>query len=270
MPAAARPQFTSGVSLVEVYATVTDARGEPVHGLAAKDFTVEEDDEAQSSETFAEGQFPLALAIGLDRSFSMSRAQLAGAASAVRDLIGALRPDDRVMVLAIGSETEVVAPLSADPKAARDALIGLEPWGTTPLYDAVLQAIDAIHAEPGRRALIILSDGIDRYSRATAAEVVEQARLRGVLLYPVALARTAPPVFAELAAITGGRSQQVTEMRRLPAALSTIARELRSQYLLGYAPKRPMPSRNEWRSIRVRVGRPELRVRARDGYFAQP
>jgi Ca-activated chloride channel family protein len=262
-------QFVSGVSLVEVYATVTDSRGELVSGLTRDEFIVEEDGEPQDVGAFAAGEFPLALAIAIDRSFSVSQARLTGAAAAVRGLLGELRPQDEVMLLAIGSENEVLAPMSVDRRAALDALARLQPWGTTPLHDAVLAAIESIQAGRGRRALIVLSDGTDRYSRATAADVIEGARNTAVLVYPVALARQRPPLFAELATITGGRSFQTVDMRTLPATLATIARELRFQYLLGYTPRRAAADRTGWRSIRVRVNRPNVRVRARDGYLAR-
>jgi VWFA-related protein len=75
-------------------------------------------------------------------------------------------------------------------------------------------------------------------------------------------------VFAELAAATGGRSVQAGEPSQLSAALSGIARDLRSQYLLGYTPA-PDGGERVWRSIQVRVQRPGVVVRARDGYFSR-
>ena len=101
---AAYGQFTSGVSLIEVYATVTDQQGEPIVGLTAADFEIAEDGARQTISAFAAGEFPLALAIGLDRSFSMGGKdnRLAVAKSAARTLVGALRPGDQVMIVAIG------------------------------------------------------------------------------------------------------------------------------------------------------------------------
>jgi Ca-activated chloride channel family protein len=262
-------QFASGVSLVEVYATVTDARGEPVSGLQRSDFVVEEDGAAQELQTFTAGEFPLSLAIAVDRSFSMPPATLGAARSAASRFVSELRPDDQVMVIGIGSEVETLAPLSTDRAAARDALMRLDKWGTTPLYDATASAIDVIQAARGRRALILLSDGNDRYSETKPADLVGRARQKDVLVYPIALGRQRPDVFAELATVTGGRSFQATDERALTTTLGAIARELRFQYLLGYAPSRPAGDRPEWRSIRVSVKRPELRVRARDGYLSR-
>jgi Ca-activated chloride channel family protein len=264
-------QFASGVNLVEVYATVTDPMGEPVAGLTAADFRVAEDGTPQSITAFAAGEFPLAVAIGLDRSFSMAGNgnRLAVAKSAARTFVGALRPTDQVMVIAIGGDTEIVAPLSSDRSAALFALDRLEPWGTTPLYDAALIALDAIQTASGRRALMLLSDGTDRYSNTLAADLVEQARRRDVLIYPVAIGSSRPPLFAELAAATGGRSFHAREPRELVSTMDTIARELRFQYLLGYVPARGVSTDPAWHAIDVTVTRPDVRIRARDGYFSR-
>ena len=231
-------QFTSGVNLVEVYATVTDRQGEPVTGLAASNFAVSEDGTRQAITAFAAGEFPLAVAIGLDRSFSMADKsnRLGIAKSAARTFVGALRQTDQVMVVAIGGEIEVASPLTTDHAAVLAAIDRLDAWGTTPLYDAALAALDAIQSARGRRALVLLSDGTDRYSDTAAADLVDQARRRDVLIYPIALGRARPPVFAELAAATGGRSFHTPEPRDLAPAMTAIARELRFQYLLGYVP----------------------------------
>jgi Ca-activated chloride channel family protein len=182
-------QFTSGVNLVEVYATVTDQQGAPIAGLTAADFQIAEDGARQTISTFAAGEFPLAIAIGLDRSFSMGGRdnRLGVAKSAARTLIGVLRPGDQVMIVAIGGDTTVAAPLSTDRAAALSAVDRLDVWGTTPLYDAALGALDAIQPARGRRALVLLSDGADRYSDTHAAELVDRARRRDVLIYPVAV-----------------------------------------------------------------------------------
>jgi Ca-activated chloride channel family protein len=260
-------QFASGVSLVEVYVTVTDQRGEPVTDLTAGNFSVTEDGRPQAVHTFAAGDFPLSLAVAIDRSFSMGARQLDGTVRGVQAMLGEFRSDDRVTILAIGSEVETIAPLSNDHRAAYFAVQGLQPWGTTPLFDAAMSAIDAIRGASGRRALVLITDGTDRYSTLTSDAVIDGARRKDVLVYPVVLGRRPSPVFGDMARVTGGRSQTVSSLDALPAALSSIARELRHQYLLGYAPDAEAAVAG-WRSIGVTVSRPTLRVRARDGYYA--
>ena len=261
------PQFVSGVNVVEVYATVTDQAGEPIAGLTRDAFEVRENGEPQQVTTFAAGEFPLAAAVALDRSFSMTGERLAVAKSAARVFLGELRGEDESMLLGVGSEVEVIAPRSTDRRGQYEALNRLDAFGTTSLHDAIIAAIAAMSDAKGRRALVLLSDGDDRFSKATAADVLAAARQSDVLIYPVALGRARPTLFAELAALTGGRSVHVREPKHLADALRGIARELRHQYLLGYSPAKPIvPGREEWRSITVTVNRPEARVRARDGY----
>ncbi|HOQ61366.1 MAG TPA: VWA domain-containing protein [Vicinamibacterales bacterium] len=265
-------QFRSSVELVEVYASVSDAAGTSVRGLQAADFEVLEDGRPQPIQAFAAGDFPLSLAIALDHSASMAGSRLVQATSAVRRFLGRLRPEDQVMLLGIAGRVEVLAPLSTDRPQQHQALDLLRPWSTTSLYDALIAGVGLIQPAGGRRALVVLSDGEDRYSEATPAEVLDRARHSDVLVYPLAIGGTAPRVFAEVAAITGGRSFAPKNPRAIDEALASLTAELRDQYLLGYAPPRADDGRPEdgWRSITVRVrGRQGLRIRARDGYFAK-
>ena len=263
-------QFTSGVNVVEVYATVSDRQGVAVTGLSREEFTLLENGEPQQITAFAAGEFPLSVAVALDRSFSMAGDRLATARSAARLFLGELRPADESMLIGIGSTTEVLAPLSRDRRPQLEALATLDAFGTTGLYDSIIAALDAVQPARGRRALVLLSDGSDRYSKATAGEALERARAADVLIYPIAVGRSRPEAFAELAALTGGRSFHLRDARALPETLQRIAGELRHQYLLGSSPSRPIVAgSNEWRPITVTVRRRDAAVRARDGYMAR-
>ena len=262
-------QFSSSVSVVEVYASVTDSRGEPVTGLTRDDFEVFENGAPQTLSAFAAGDFPLSVAVALDRSFSMSGSRLAVARSAARVFLGELRPADESAILAIGSQVETVAPLSTDRDSQYAALARLDAFGTTGLYDSVARAIALTQNGTGRRALVLLSDGNDRYSTTTAEAALEDARRSDVMVYPIALGTASPPFFERLASLTGGRVFPSSDPRRLNDTMRQVARELRLQYLLGYAPARPASATPEWRAITVRVKRSGLSVRARDGYLAR-
>ena len=263
-------QFVSGVQLVEVYATVTDSSGGLVTGLNREDFVLEEDQEPQEIAAFAAGEFPLTVVLGIDRSWSMAGDPLRLAKAASQAFLRRLRPTDRSMAVAIGSDAEVVAPLSHDHAQQLRAIEALDPWSTTSLHDAIIAILDRLEGEPGRLAVVVFSDGVDRYSDAPAARVVERARQSQALIYPITLGRNRPSLAAELAVISGGRSFLIRDARGLDETFTTIARELRYQYLLGYTPLKPVRTGTpEWRSIHVSVkGRSGLRVRARDGYLA--
>lgn len=243
--------------------------GRPVSGLTRDDFTVLEDGRPQRVTTFAEAEFPLSVAVAIDRSFSMTKL-LPIAKSGARTFLGELRPDDQAMLVAIGSPVQTVAALSTDRDAEFGAVDSLQPWGTTGLHDAIVQSIDAIEGARGRRALVLLSDGQDRYSQATADEALEHARRSDVMMYPVALGGRRSGLFVDLAAATGGRSFDPRTASDVNVAMRAIAAELHHQYLLGYVPERPiLAGRPEWRTIGIRVRQPGLTVRTRGGYVAQ-
>jgi len=264
-------RFSSGVQAVEVYATVTDGAGEPVTGLRAGDFELDDDRRPQAISTFAEGAFPLTVALGVDRSLSMAGEPIRLARRAAQSFLEQLRPEDRAMVVAISAEADVVAPLTASRAEQARAIAFLDPWSTTALRDAVVKTLDRLAPESGRQALVVFSDGADRYSQVSAAQMLDRARSGPALVYPIVFGRAQVAALAEIASLTGGRSFVLRDARGLEAALGSIARELRHQYLIGYAPAGATePGR--WHPIRVRVRNQDTRgwrVRARDGYWAR-
>jgi Ca-activated chloride channel family protein len=263
-------QFSSSTTGIEVYATVTDGTGKPVRGLEMKDFEVLEDGVAQSISAFAAGDFPLRVAVALDRSFSMAGEPLRAAKSGTQTFLSALRATDETVVLGIGSEVTTVASSSESRAAQSKAVAAIDAWGRTKLNDAIVDAIDATDGTRGRRAVVILSDGDERDSTASASDVIDRARRSNVMVYPVAIGKDRPALFAELSTVTGGRSFHSRELRTLDTTMRTIAEELGQQYLIGYSPSRPLVAgHDEWRAIRVRAKRPGLTVRARDGYYVK-
>lgn len=260
-------QFATRVNQVEVYASVSDPSGRPVKDLPREAFSISEDGKPQEITTFVSGDFPAAVALAIDRSASMAGRPLTTAKTAGRAFVASLRPEDRAMLIGISSEVEVLAPLSTERAPIYKALDDVDPWSATSLHDALIRSLDVLEGETGRRAIVVLSDGEDRYSEATAAAVLERARRSDVLMYPIAIGKKRAPLFAELATISGGRSFHLRDVRELQATLKTIAEDIRSQYLLGYAPADAIQGEDaEWRTITVRVNRPELKVRARSGY----
>ena len=173
------------------------------------------------------------------------------------------------MIVAVGGQVEVTAPLSNDRAAQHHAVQDLTPWGTTPLYDAIIACVDRIQPVDGRRALVLLSDGDDRYSTAVPETVLDHVRRSDVLVYPVVIGPRVPPLLDRVAALSGGRAFHVAEPAGLASALHAIALDLRHQYLLGYSPQRADDPTPAWRTIEVRVDRPDAHVRARQGYWTE-
>jgi Ca-activated chloride channel family protein len=264
-PAAARAQFAATTELVEVYVTVVDGKGQPVDGLHREQFTVFDDGVARSIEAFTAGEFPLTVAVGVDRSWSMAGTRLDAARAGALKLVQALRSDDQLMALAIGSRVEAVGPLGTSRDSIASALARLDPWGTSPIGDGVTQAIDAIAEGRGRRALVLLTDGEDRYSEQDRSVVLDRVRRADVLVFPIGIGRRLSPLLIELAALSGGRALAARDRTDAERAALTIANELRHQYLIGFAPA--AGSHKGWHPLRVDVAQPAVVVRARSGYL---
>jgi VWFA-related protein len=268
--ASARPraQFAAGVQMVEVYATATRPDGSPASGLGAGDFEVLEDGVPQQVSAFAAGEFPLTVALGVDRSWSMAGEPLRLAIRASQAFLRGLRPADRSMLWAVADGAELLAPVDSSRESQLRALAQLTPWSTTALRDAVVVALDRLDPEPGRQALVLFTDGEDRYSRTPPADLLSRVRRSHALVYSVSVGKTRPAILAEMAAVSGGRSLHARDVRGLEPALAAIASELGHQYLLGYVPAPRQETEPRWRSITVRVkpAAGSVRVRARDGY----
>ena len=258
-------QFGATTELVEVYATVLDPAGAPVQGLTSGDFEVLENGQLQPITQFTAGEFPLSLAVVIDRSFSMGGARIDAARAGARRLIDQLRVRDRLLVLGIGGKAEVLAGFDAPRATARRAAETAQVWGTSPIGDVVAHGIDAVKGEPGRRAVVIWSDGDEREATVERDDVLQRARQSGVLVYAVAMGAAPSPLLTSLASLSGGRLLEARNRRAAEEAAATVATELRHQYLIGYAPPKGPAG---WRDITVRVTRPRLTVRARKGYEA--
>ena len=259
-------QFATTTELVEVYATVTGPEGQPVRDMRQGEFVVLEEGVPQVISTFAAGEIPLTMAIAVDRSFSMGQRRLELARAGAQSLVRALRPDDQLMILAIGSTVETVVPLGDPGEAASRALLRLDLWGTSPIGDSVVASLDAIDEGRGRRALVLFSDGEERESQQDRTQVLQRVRRADVLAYPVAIGRDAPPLMADLAAVSGGRLVRARSRDDLGRGVAGIIEELRSQYFLGYSPAPGRPA--GWRRIEVRTSREGVTIRARQGYMA--
>ena len=267
---ALRAQFSSSVTLVEIYATVTSRSGAPVTDLRATDFRVFDEGEERAIATFANGTFPLSVGLAVDRSFSMTGKRLAVVQQAALAFLDALRTDDEVTVIGISSVVETLAPLSRDRAAQRLAIAQLTPWGTTRLHDAVIDALGRIETAQGRRAMVILTDGEDRGSAASADEVIARVRASDVLCYSVVVGKRNSPLFAQLSSFTGGRAFWVKDADELGETFLAIAAELRQQYLIGFAPATVADGKARgFRRVQLRTPGHDTTIRSRPGYFSR-
>jgi tight adherence protein B len=176
--------------------------------------------------------------LAIDRSYSMHGRSFRDAIAAARGFVQGKPGSDRVAVVAFGSSVVSVSSFSADPNDADAALSGLtvDKVQGTALYDAVGYASRELASAEGGHVLILLTDGTDTTSKTSLAAAADAARLRNVLIYPIAIAGPSydPTALQQLAAETGGTFHQAQSSGSLAAVYSSIARALRNTWRVQY------------------------------------
>jgi VWFA-related protein len=225
--------------------------------------------------SFSLHESPYAAVVLLDSSGSMeSRFSLARSA-AIRFLDG-LRPEDVAAVYRFDSKVERVQEFSGGRDLAPIAY-AIHARGMTTLNDAIVEASKTLAERPEvRKAIVVLSDGMDTFSKASSDKAVESALAIGASIYAVDMSTieiagsTRSQSAASLKGFadkTGGRFIQTPGGPALRDAFTGIAEELGHQYTLSY---RPMNKKRDgkWRALEVKVSREDLAVRTRKGYRA--
>lgn len=264
--------------LVVMNVTVVDAQGKFVHGLKRSDFKVFEDGREQPAEiisTFSTEETPFAAVILLDTSGSMESRMTLARSAAIRFLDG-LRPDDVAAVYKFDAEVERVQDFSPSRDLASMAF-GLQARGMTSLNDAIVRAAQDLAERPEkRRAIVVLSDGMDTRSRASAEKALNRALAAQATIYTVDIAATHGPnpgnqqnaaVLRNFATKSGGRFIATPGGQALREAFAGIIEELSNQYTIAYRPTNRARD-GKWRTLEVRMSRPELAARTRKGYRA--
>jgi len=257
------------VDVVRVTVTVTDGTGF-VRGLPREAFRVYEDDVRQPIRYFQAENIPLELVVGIDISESMVGV-LGRVKENVKRFLAALRPTDRVTLVAFNENRFIIAQPTQDLAARLRAVDKLESWGSTALYDVVISSLNLLGPQPGRRGLVIFTDGDDTASRASRDAVERRAETSDAVLYMIGQGRAiASPSLKKLcerlAEKSGGRAFFPARIEELREVFDQILEELSNQYFLTYDP--PSPTRDEaWHRIRVELtGGTRYQVRARQGY----
>ena len=258
------------VDAVQVTVTVTDATGRFASGLPAEAFHVKEDGVPQTVSAFLSEEIPLELVVALDVSQSMTPA-IPVLKTSAKAFLSALRPTDQVTLLAFNDNIFTLARRSTDPAARAKAVDRLAPWGGTALHDVVLTALNLVGRQPGRRALVVFSDGDDQSSVATLQQVHDRLERSDAVVYTIGLGRGSredalKQVLERVASSSGGRAFISERIERLEVAFSQILEELGHQYLVAYSPTNAKRD-GTWRKIEVEVDG-EYTVRARQGYRA--
>ncbi len=262
-------------SIVVMNAAVTDASGRSVGGLAQKQFRVFEDGVEQEIVTFETEETPFAAVILLDTSGSMEQ-RVALARSAAIQFLDGLRIGDSTAIFNFDSQVEMVQDFS-NSRDMREQAFDLKANGMTVLNDAIYKAAEVLSKRPEkRRAIIVLSDGADTMSKASADKALKAALSINATIYAVDMSsldlkpsdraqnKGALTNFAEK---TGGRYVATPGGVAMRDAFKRIVAELGEQYTIAYSPTN-IKKDGKWRAIELRISRPNLSIRTRKGYNA--
>jgi VWFA-related protein len=258
------------IRLVELYTNVVDAAGRPVEGLGSQEFQVFEDGARQSVRQVERvADAPLRLVTLIDNSASMQSRLEASRAAAFQFLQRTLRTRDQAAVITFNRAPRVAAGLTADLAVLEESLSGLVAEDETSLYDSLIFSLYYLGGVTGQRAVLLLSDGLDRTSSFRFEDALESARRAGIAVYVIGIdlpRGDGGQRLARLAAETGGRSFLLKETGELGRAYQEIERELRSRYRISYQSSNIRPG-DSFRTVKVQVAKAGLEARTISGYY---
>jgi len=279
----------------QVTVTVTDQEGRYVTDLRENDFKLLVDGQPRQIAFFRQDlNTPVSVGIIVDTSGSM-QPKLAQARAAITEFVRNLNPQDDVFLFAFSSRPFLLQPFTTNHYLILSRLELLHAYGQTALFDTILDGLLMVqHGRYDKKALLVITDGMDNTSEATLGQVIAQARRMGVLIYSIGIgdpnvgggaggplsslfggadidevdARTLDLLSSE----TGAKTYIIREVgdgAALRDACASISRELREQYTIGFVA--PDASRGGYRTIHVDVpSRPGDHVRVRKGIEVGP
>ncbi len=255
------------VDVVLVNVTVTDSRNETVTGLAQEDFELFEDKVQQEIRYFSNEDAPVSLGVIFDASGSMDEKAAFARDAAITFLKTSTREDEFFLVQ-FSDYAWLTQDFTTNVSRVENRLASLRTQGSTALYDALYLGLSKVRAGlHSRKALLLITDGVDNHSRYSRGDIRRFLREADVQVYSIDLGRA---LIGEFSDITGGHSYR-TSINGLWETSRKIAAEMKNQYVLGYVSSNATKD-GTWRKIRVKVDpaarKGRLSVRAKDGYYA--
>jgi Ca-activated chloride channel homolog len=271
-------QISVNVDLVVLQATVHDKKGGFAPNLKEPDFQIYEDGAKQSIRLFRHEDIPVTVGLVVDHSGSM-HPKLAHVVQAARTFVRASNPRDQMFVVNFNDRVTLglpgAEPFTDRPEELEAAISKTPATGQTRLYDAVVQALERLRTGTyAKKVLVVISDGGDNASVLKLPEVLKKAEESSAAIYTIGIFEDEDPdrnpdVLRRLARATGGEAFFPRKLEDVVANCENIARDIRHQYTLGYAPAAAAKP-GVFRSIRVVAatqGSGKLLVRARAGYI---
>jgi len=281
---AQQPAFRSAIDVVSMNVTVTDSTNRYITDLTEKDFEIFEDGVKQELTLFNRSNLPVALSLLIDTSSSMED-RMATAQDAAIGFVRKLRPTDLGEVIGFDSRAEVLQKFTSSTAELEQAIRKTVAGGSTSMNNALYISLKGLKKIPirqedeiRRQAIILLSDGEDTSSLVTFDDVLDLARRSETAIYAIGLMeqnaggqskgfREATYALRQLTNDTGGRAFFPADVKSLSSVYGQIYDELSSQYTIGYTSKNPRHD-GAWRRLVVRVARPNVQARTKQGYFA--
>jgi VWFA-related protein len=290
---AQQPTFRSGARTVAIYATVTDKDGRLVPDLPRDVFEIRDNGKPQPITVFSNEVQPISVVVMLDRSGSM-RGNVGLVGRAAEEFVRRLAPGDTARIGSFADRIDIQPESFTDDKNTLLRILQYDRpvTGPTPLWNAIDEAIAALHGRDGRKVVLVFSDGGDapsnfRLDNRSIMDVMRTAQRDDVMVYAIGLQTTVlrgpggrggigsltgamtsvrpDPGLARVADDTGGGYFELTRADDLSATFATVADELHHQYALGFEPPK---LDDRMHKVEVRANRKGLKVRARTEYFA--
>jgi VWFA-related protein len=302
------PSIKVDVNLVNILAAVRDKRGGLVATLGKEDFTVAEDGKPQEIKYFTrETDLPLTIGLLIDVSPSQVNLINAEQNAATEFFTQVLRKKDMAFLISFGEDSELLQDYTSSARILSDSMRGLrassgvasvgfpagggmgrpgpvptlsQPRGTV-LYDAIyLAANEKLKSEVGRKAIVVITDGVDQGSKMKIEQAIEAAQKADVVIYSIDYEDRAfyGPFgggggggFAldKMSNETGGRVYKVDNKHPLSAIFKELQEEMRSQYSIGYTSTNSVRD-GSYHKLDIRTRDKDLKVQARKGYYAMP
>ena len=241
-PASAKiSQFDlSGFPVVKAYVSILDSAGKPVRGLGKEDVTLTENNRPVSIDTmlmYGTSGKPehFSLAVVVDRSSSMKGEKLAGAKESVQKFLSLMEPGDRAALITFSDKVERPVPLTDDMALLKQKAGDIEAGGHTALFDAVASGVDVVKDIPGRRAVIVLTDGIANRGALDMNQSIAEAVKENVSVYVIGLGKDVRASRLErIAEETGGFYFFTPSADGLSEIYETISKRIRNEYVVTY------------------------------------
>jgi Ca-activated chloride channel family protein len=278
------------VKMILVPVTVTDPKGATVNGLGRDSFTILDNKAPQKIVSFSAEDVPCSIGLILDLSGSMRNA-LKPAKEALIEFLGAANPQDEFLLLGITTRPIIypigtfqdVEDFTSDTATIQNSIQLAPPGGSTALVDTIYLGLNKMRsARNARRALVVVTDGMDNNSRYSREDLIRRAEEADVQIYTIGLdtipremkvqqqveQRRALNYLEELAVRTGGVHYVIQNRQDASAAAARAGAAIRSQYVIGYQPQ-DFDSSGQWHKVQVKLDRDHAKVYARSGYYAR-